>query len=76
MQNLMGEAGAEVREFPQASLTSYVLRNQNSGSVLPSSKSQLSLFHCRAFYPREFGMYHGKALENSKQGDDTNTCAF
>lgn len=60
-----GEAG-EVREFPQASLTSYFLSNQDSGSCLPSSKSQLSLYFTAVFYPQEFGIRYGKALENSK----------
>lgn len=54
-----------------------MVSNQDSGFVSAKfRKPALSLFHRRVFYPQEFGIYPGKTLENSEQGDDTNTCVF
>lgn len=51
-------------------------QNQDSSPYLPSSKTHLSLFHYRVFYPKKFVISHGKALENAKQGDDMNSLVF
>ena len=73
VQKLIGKQRQELENFSQAYLTNYVLSNQDSSSRLPSSKRQLSSFHCRVFYPKEFGICHEKALESSKHGDATHT---